>query len=250
MDESIGGSNRKVFQQKMNDLLEKYNRKKVELKQARASEDDFRKLDFLFNKRKQELEQLHSDSLMKLNKGEVIPVKGGTITKSSDLLDQSNLPDAADTKLQGKTAIFKKLGKKLKSTSAIVPGSIGAGLGLLGASLAGEASTPDVAAAIDPTGVADLALEAKRRSELTDPKEIESIKKDDFRQALPLGLQDQSEFLYDEQASNIKQEKMPMDGKSLLRQARLEQLQKNQQNGDKSAVTAARIKALSNLKDQ
>ena len=133
--------NRKSLMQEQNRIREAYNQQRVAMEKAGASVDQMSKLKSMFNNKMQELESSMGDDLMSLNKGNVLPISGGTV--SGVEVDQSKLPDASKMMGQGKQGMFKRIGRKV---AGVVP--------VVGA-LASAAMSEDASAAVPFLGDAE-----------------------------------------------------------------------------------------------
>lgn len=191
---------RKDLQSELNRLNEGYQKTKLDMEKLGATPAQMRQLANTRKMLEENLQKIYADDLTKLNQGQSIPTKGGTVSNAAMALDQSKVKDLAKTPLVGKESMFKKLTKKLGGK---LGGAGKAVAGLMAGAAALDsgdvmAAIPGIASAVDRTGLVGAGMEAKRRMELKDPKELEELRKEDFRQALPMGLQDQAEFLYEE----------------------------------------------------
>ena len=110
---------RKTLTDELTKLNEGYQRTKLDMEKAGASQDQLRRL---YDKRvvlENQLKEMLGDDLMKLNEGQSLTVKGGTVSGALGALNQSKVEDLANKPLVGKEGMFRKLKKGLKTVPAI-----------------------------------------------------------------------------------------------------------------------------------
>lgn len=155
---------RKALQDELNRINSLYQEKDLEMRKINASDADRQRMRDMLNAKKERLMAEYGDDLQKLNAGDKMVIPGGTTSGLE--LDQKKLPDMAEQKNLGKEGMFKRLGSKLGGRTLKALPIIGSAVGLASAGQAAYAGDYDtakeeLASAVDPTGITDVALLAR-----------------------------------------------------------------------------------------
>lgn len=155
---------RRDLQQELNRINQLFQEKDVELSKAGASMEQRQQLRDMLNNKKQRLMAEMGDSLQKLNAGEDVLVKRGTVSKG---VDESNLPDVSKQVGLGKFGkTFSRVGRK---AAGVIP-LAGVGMAVLSGdpAMAAEELAEDAMgplAALKPEAAGSAEHDAMIRSE-------------------------------------------------------------------------------------